>query len=466
MMVVENISGMPRIISKVKRKVRLASGLDTDNKLSLEAMTRGWECLAWFGEHLSSIPISQVRVVATATLRLASNAQEFCDKGNVLLGCNINIISGDQEAALIYHGMAVTSNGGGNRLIIDIGGASTELILGSGLSPMVLNSLNMGCVTWLERYFADGKLSQANFDLAIIESQKILAPVKQDYVAHHWQLTLGASGSVQAVQEVLVAQGLNEHVTLDKLEHLMAQCIACKDQEALVLEGLANERRVVFVSGLSILIMLFRELPISSMLASGGALREGVINQLINEPIADNICRQTCLAVQHQFQLDVEQARQVTSVARRFAGELDIEPSLVDFLDYSAMLHELGVSVEYINAPQHAQYLLNHLPLSGFSLQQRHLLIALIGNYKGDINEALLRQQGSCDEHAAKRLLSCLRLAVICVGRHQIQRCDAIVLKNVRDSIHISVDKSLMSSSPLLMTHLLQEAQSNSDLLL
>ena len=152
---------------KVKRKVRLASGLDDNNVLSLEAMERGWECLAWFGEHLSELELSRVKVVATATLRLAVNADEFTARGNELLGVPINIISGEREAALIYHGMAVTSNGCGKRLIIDIGGASTELILGDGVTPIVLNSLNMGCVTWLERYFGDGLLTDNNFDAAI-----------------------------------------------------------------------------------------------------------------------------------------------------------------------------------------------------------------------------------------------------------------------------------------------------------
>jgi len=461
MMVVESINGYPRVVSKVKRKVRLAAGLDADNVLSLEAMQRGWSCLALFGEHLSSLNLNHVRVVSTATLRLAKNANEFCDKGNQLLGADINIISGEQEAALIYHGMAVTSNSADKRLIIDIGGASTELILGCGLSPIVLNSLNMGCVTWLERYFVDGILSQANFDAAIEASKKVLTPVKDDYLAHQWQLTLGASGSVQAVQEVLIAQGYNEEVTLDKLIILMAQCIACKSQDALVLTGLKAERAAVFVSGLSILIMLFQELSINGMLASGGALREGVINQLIGQQVSDDICLHTCQSIQQRFQLNVEQASQVGQLAQRFALQLNIPESLHRYLDYSAMVHEIGLSVNYLDAQHHGQYLLTHMALAGFSAQQKNLVVALVGNYQGVINQTLITEQGCCDQSHAAQLLLCLRLAIICVGQAQLKRCLAISIHHGDNGIMVDVTSELSAAAPLMMIDIEHEVAMN-----
>lgn len=464
MMVVESINGFPRVISKVKRKVRLASGLNDDNQLSLEAMQRGWDCLALFGEHLSTLNINQVRVVATATLRLAINADVFCIKGNKLLGTPIDIISGEQEAALIYHGMAVTSNSADKRLIIDIGGASTELILGEGLSPIVLNSLNMGCVTWLERYFVNGILSQENFELAIEASNKVVSSVKDDYLAQPWQLTLGASGTMQAVQEVLIAQGYNENVTLDKLTMLMNQCVACKTQDNLTLVGLSAERAIVFVSGLSILISLFREFSIDGMLASGGALREGVIHQLINNVIdhsdnavSDDVCLQTCEGIQQRFQLNTVQANQVVMLAERFAYQLQLPQLLIPFLKFSAMIHELGVSVNYIGAEKHAQYMLENMPLPGFSKQQKNLLIALVGNYKNGINAGLINQQQCCDQEQAVQLLFCLRLAVISIGRCQENRCIDMSVKQTDSEITILVNKGLQSNAPLLMAELTEE---------
>ena len=464
MMVVESINGFPRVISKVKRKVRLASGLDDNNKLSLEAMQRGWDCLALFGEHLSTLNINQVRVVATATLRLAINADDFCEKGNQLLGTPINVISGEQEAALIYHGMAVTSNSADKRLIIDIGGASTELILGHGLSPIVLNSLNMGCVTWLDRYFVGGILSQDNFDAAIEASNIVLSPVKNDYLAQQWQLTLGASGTMQAVQEVLIAQGYNENVTLDKLTMLMAQCVECRSQDNLVIVGLSPERAIVFVSGLSILISLFRELSIVGMLASGGALREGVIHQLIaisnnRSAVSDDVCLQTCESIQQRFQLNINQADQVVLLSERFAHQLKLPAVLIPFLKLSAMIHELGVSINYINAQKHGHYVLKNMPLAGFSKQQKNLLISLVGNYKGKINVALLNDQKCCDEDQAIQLLFCLRLAVISVGRCQENRCIDMSVKKTNNDITILVNKALNDNAPLLVTELHDEVK-------
>jgi len=461
MMVVESINGSPRVVSKVKRKVRLAAGLDENNVLSLEAMERGWECLALFGEHLSSLNMSNVKVVSTATLRLAKNANEFCEKGNLLLGSDINIISGEQEAALIYHGMAVTSNSADKRLIIDIGGASTELILGAGLSPIILNSLNMGCVTWLERYFVDGVLSQRNFDTAIEASKQVLSTVKQDYLAHQWQLTLGASGSVQAVQEVLIAQGHNEEVTLNKLIMLMGQCITCKSQSELVLTGLKAERATVFVSGLSILIMLFQELSIDGMLASGGALREGVINQLIGQPVSEDICLDTCQSIQMRFQLNTQQASQVGQLAQRFAQQLNIPATLHRYLDYSAMLHEIGLSVNYLEAQHHGYYLLSNMPLAGFSAQQKNLVVALVGNYKGIINQTLISEQSCCDQISAAQLLLCLRLAIICIGRCQLNRCLGISVHHTDNGITVDVTPELSTAAPLMMIDLDHEVAMN-----
>lgn len=461
MMVVDNVAGAPRVISKVKRKVRLASGLDENNVLSLEAMERGWECLAWFGEHLSQLNIDNVKVVATATLRLATNAEKFCEYGSQLLGKAINIISGEEEAALIYHGMAVTSNGCGKRLIIDIGGASTELILGSGVTPIVLNSLNMGCVTWLERYFSNKLLSQENFSAAVAAAKKTLSPVKHDYLAHQWQLTLGASGSVQAVQEVLVAQGLNEEITLDKLYQLQAQCIACMNQDRLLLDGLKVERRVVFVSGLCILIALFEELSIKSMLSSGGALREGVIHQLSQESLSDDICLKTCTSLAQRFQLNTLQAKNVAQLAVQLANNISIDESLIPMLNYAGLIHELGVSIEYAQAPLHARYLLSNMPLAGFSKQQTLLLIALVGNFKGDIAQHLLSDQGCCDLKSAQEMLICLRLAVICAGRYQGARCQSIKLQRTDNGFTLDIPSSVAKQIPLMMVQLDEESELN-----
>jgi len=464
MLVVQNINGVPRTIAKVKRKVRLALGLDHNNRLDLAAMQRGWDCLSLFAERLECIPPQNIKIVATATLRLASNADVFCAKGDDILGHRINIISGEQEASLIYHGMAVSSHSADKRLIVDIGGASTELILGRGLEPLVLNSLNMGCVTWLERYFGDGIISQANIEQAMAAAAQVLAPVQQDYLAHHWQLSLGASGSIQAVQEVLVAQELNELITRDKLEIILQQVIACKELKSLSLVGLKPERQLVFVSGLVILLTLFKQLSIDEMMGSGGALREGLIDELIGFAVPGDIRMHCCQRLQQRFELDIKHANQIASCAGSLALQLGDElfdAQDLEMLRYGAMLHEIGTSVEFLQAQRHGHYLLSNTPMAGFSKEQRKLVAALVGSYKNEINVDSFQQQASCNEHTAQLLASCLRLAVILNGRDQANRNGMLRVALVKGCITLYFDATELAIYPLLLAELEQEIIDN-----
>ena len=198
MLVVREVAGSIQTLSRIKRKVRLAAGLSQDNRLSQEAMERGWQCLRLFSERLQDIPQQQIRVVATATLRLAVNAHEFLDKAQEILGCPVQVISGEEEARLIYQGVAHTTGGADQRLVVDIGGASTELVTGTGAQTTSLFSLSMGCVTWLERYFTDRHLAQENFDTAEQAAREVLRPVADELRRHGWKVCVGASGTVQA----------------------------------------------------------------------------------------------------------------------------------------------------------------------------------------------------------------------------------------------------------------------------
>ncbi len=214
MLVVREVAGSIQTLTRIKRKVRLAAGLNSENALSNEAMERGWQCLRLFAERLQDIPPPQIRVVATATLRLAVNAGDFIAKAQEILGCPVQVISGEEEARLIYQGVAHTTGGADQRLVVDIGGASTELVTGTGAQTTSLFSLSMGCVTWLERYFADRNLGQENFDAAEKAAREVLRPVADELRYHGWKVCVGASGTVQALQEIMMAQGMDERITL------------------------------------------------------------------------------------------------------------------------------------------------------------------------------------------------------------------------------------------------------------
>ncbi|MGB0924034.1 MAG: guanosine-5'-triphosphate,3'-diphosphate pyrophosphatase, partial [Pseudoalteromonas shioyasakiensis] len=225
MLIAKHIAGGVHTIGRVKRKVRLAAGLDENNTLSSDAMQRGWECLALFAERLQDIPKQNISIVATATLRLATNAQEFKTQAEKILNHKINIISGELEARTIYKGVAHTSACQGKQLVIDIGGASTEVVIGKGFEALLYKSLDMGCVTYLERYFQNGLLSESNFDNAISAAHKVIAPIKSQYIETGWELAIGASGTVQAIQEILAATGQTDLLSLEKLQHIKAEAI-------------------------------------------------------------------------------------------------------------------------------------------------------------------------------------------------------------------------------------------------
>jgi len=461
---VQNIGGVPRTIAKVKRKVRLASGLDQDNTLSMAAMERGWDCLSLFAERLENIPKQNIKIVSTATLRLAQNAKDFCQHAEKILNLPINIISGEQEAALIYHGMAVSSHSADKRLIIDIGGASTELILGEGFKPLVLNSLHMGCVTWLEQYFSDDLINQHNLEQAKTAAINALSAVKQDYLNHQWQLSLGASGSIQAVQEVLVAQGLNEQITVAKLEAIVEQVLVCQTLSELDIVGLKSERKLVFVSGLVILLTLFQELNIDVMIASGGALREGLIDELISTDVPDDIRLHCCEQLQQRFQLDTTHARDVSTMAQALARQLAYEKLSeldIEMLGYAGLLHEIGTSIEFLQAQKHGQYLLSKSPMSGFSKEQRKIVAALVGCYKNPIKQDLSKQQAWCCNEVCQLLVSCLRLSVIIVGRGQGLRRLAMSFSYNAGIIELTMEQSLWGDNPLLVADLQQETLDN-----
>lgn len=242
MLVVREVAGSIQTLTRIKRKVRLTAGLNSNNVLSAEAMERGWQCLRLFAERLQDIPQPQIRVVATATLRIAVNASEFIAKAQEILGCPVQVISGEEEARLIYQGVAHTTGGADQRLVVDIGGASTELVTGTGAQTTSLFSLSMGCVT-LERYFTDRNLAQENFDEAEKAARDVLRPVADELRYHGWKVCVGASGTVQALQEIMMAQGMDERITLAKLQQLKQRAIHCGRLEELEIEGLTSNAR-------------------------------------------------------------------------------------------------------------------------------------------------------------------------------------------------------------------------------
>lgn len=463
MLVVREVAGSIQTLTRIKRKVRLAAGLNSDNVLSAEAMERGWQCLRLFAERLQDIPQSQIRVVATATLRIAVNADEFIAKAQEILGCPVQVISGEEEARLIYQGVAHTTGGADQRLVVDIGGASTELVTGSGAQTTSLFSLSMGCVTWLERYFTNRNLAQENFDEAEKAAREVLRPVADKLRFHGWKVCVGASGTVQALQEIMMAQGMDERITLAKLQQLKQRAIHCGRLEELEIEGLTLERALVFPSGLAILIAIFTELNIQCMTLAGGALREGLVYGMLHLPVDQDIRSRTLRNIQRRFMVDTDQANRVTQLAvhllEQVKDEWHLEAISRELLQSACQLHEIGLSVEYKQAPLHAAWLVRNLDLPGFTPAQKKLLATLLLNQTNPVDLSSLHQQNAVPPRIAEHLCRLLRLAIIFAARRRDDLVPHITLQAQDENLTLTLPEGWLEHHPLCTELIDQEIQ-------
>jgi exopolyphosphatase/guanosine-5'-triphosphate,3'-diphosphate pyrophosphatase len=463
MLVVREVAGSIQTLTRVKRKVRLAAGLSRENVLSQEAMERGWQCLRLFSERLQDIPSAQIRVVATATLRLAVNASEFIAKAQQILGCPVQVISGEEEARLIYQGVAHTTGGSDRRLVVDIGGASTELVTGTGAQATSLFSLSMGCVTWLERFFTDRHLGQENFAAAEQAAREVLRPVAAELHRHGWQVCVGASGTVQALQEIMMAQGMDERITLVKLQQLKQRAIQCGRLEELEIEGLTLERALVFPSGLAILIAIFTEMNIQSMTLAGGALREGLVYGMLHLTVDQDIRSRTLRNIQRRFIIDTDQARRVSTLAALFADSVsaawDLDAYSIEILQVASELHEIGLSIEFKQAPLHAAWLVRNLDLPGFTPAQKKLLATLLLNQTNTVDLSSLHQQNAVPPRVAEHLCRLLRLAIIFASRRRDDLLPAITLTAEGEKLTLRLPQDWLACHPLGAELIEQESQ-------
>ncbi len=466
MLVVRHIDGSVQTMAKIKRKVRLAAGLDEHNALSLEAMQRGWDCLSLFAERLQDIPKENIRIVGTATLRTAINVDEFLAKANQILGHDIEVISGEEEAATIYKGVAHTSGGSGRRLVVDIGGASTELIIGEGFEAKALTSLKMGCVTWLERHFKDRQLTASNFNNAIQAAKDTLQPMLEQYTQIGWDVCVGASGTVQALQEIMLAQGMDEVITHSKLKRLQKQAMRADHLEELEIEGLTLERALVFPSGLSILIAIFELLEIDSMTLAGGALREGLVYEMVDELKQDDIRARTIASVQSRYQIDISYGEQVAALASKLLGQCQSEWISEEqghvLLDTAAKLHEIGLTIDFKKGGEHSAYLLQSLDLPGFTRAQKHLLGELARRYREQLTS--LPEQHAISGTSAKRVLRLLRLAVLLSHRRNPALEPNFRLDSDGDKLTLTLDSQWLEENPLTAAELEIEANRQTDI--
>lgn len=462
MVIVRVLSGSVQIVSKNKRKVRLAAGLDGDLSLSEESIQRGLDCLKTFREQLDDIPKANIKVVATATLRIANNAADFVSRGERILNQKINVISGEEEARQIYLGVAYTSANQGNTLVVDIGGASTEVIVGRDMQPLHLNSVDMGCVTFMERYFEGGTINVENFDNALAAAEVMLAPYAATFKCFDWQQCLGASGTPQAVVSILVKQGINDAIRLDYLYQLRDQAVACKHIDNLKIDGLADSRRLIFPSGLAILIALFKQLNLNNMQISGGALREGIIYGMLDNYQRADRRTQGINQLVSRFHIDTAQSGRVRKVAMALSRQMCEQSKFCDFdtealISSAAALHELGLHIGYKKFHEHGAYILTHVELTGFTSLQRMFIRDLVGMHRQEIDLVIFNNYQADFKEMLVNALRIVRISVILCTRRRDDTVPSPNLTVSGDEWHLHFGDGVLSSYPLVHAELIHE---------
>ncbi len=405
-------------VEYLKETVRQGNGLDSERFLSQEAMKRGWECLARFAERLAGFKKQQVRAVATQTLREARNREAFISGAEKILGFPIEVISGREEARLIYQGVAhLLPQSEDRRLVVDIGGRSTELILGQGLEASMTESYRLGSVAWSMKYFPGGQLTASAFERAEIAAKAILDEALSLYPRHAWEVAYGSSGTVGAVGDVLQQAGWTAGVvTREGLAWLKRCMLRAQHADKLRMEGLKEDRRAVIGGGVSVLIALCELLEIDSLYVAAGALRHGVLYDMLDREAGQRDVRAaTVRRLQKNFGIDVAQADRVSRVAchliqQMSLGSLEDERQRIERkLQWAAQLHEIGALISHSDAHKHGAYILDNSDASGFAVSELHRLSLLVLGHRGKLRKL----EVDFDDEAFAIQLMCLRLAVI-----------------------------------------------------
>lgn len=440
--------GQYRRIDYLKETVRLGAGLDAQSMLTEEAAQRGLECLKRFADRLADLPTRQVRAVATQTLREARNRNAFLARAQQVLGHPIEVISGREEARLIYAGVARMQTAEDPRLVIDIGGRSTEMILGRGPQPLRAESFQIGSVSLSMRYFPDGRFTSEAFREAQVAAGAELEEAMNQFARHtaqpRWRQALGSSGTVGAVSQILAANGVSADgsITLDGLRWCIEHCLDAGRVDTLKLAGLKEDRRAVVGGGLCILYTLLTHFDIDRLYPAKGALRQGVIFDLAErlDPLllggARDMREQSVSELQRRFAVDRDQANRVQQIAQRLHAQLSpkAEEEHRRELGWAAALHEIGMMVSHHDHHRHSAYLLSHVDAPGFSQNQLRRLGDLALGQRGGLRKLEEQLQ---DESVVWQLLS-LRLAAIkCHARSAV---DASAMKLHRDGDQVTIE--------------------------
>lgn len=465
MIVARIVNGSIQVLSRLKRRVRLADGLDENRILNQEAMDRGIACLSLFADRLQGFSPENVKVVGTYTLRRALNNDEFLKQAQAVFPFPIQIISGQDEARLIYSGVSHTQPEKGRKLVVDIGGGSTEMTIGDDFTPVRAESRHMGCVSFAKRFFPQGELSEERFQAAYQLAMEKLEDLETEYRELGWKHVLGSSGTIKTVSKVLMANGFRDGLITEKrLQNIINACLQFKSLKEIQLKGLIEERADVLVPGLAILLALFHTFKIEQMRYSDGALREGLMYGLEKYFQVDDIRQRTAQALAIQFNIDEAQAHRVEHTALKLFDQVNGWKNrhqiaeLRELLKWASLLHEIGIVINHNNVNKHSAYIISNATLAGFDGEQQALLATLMRFHLKGFKKSDLRSTSRYQYRDILTLLRLFRLAVLFNRSRQASVMpEQLTLTINQNDWALAFEEGYLTQNPLVQADLVEE---------
>jgi exopolyphosphatase/guanosine-5'-triphosphate,3'-diphosphate pyrophosphatase len=449
------------IIDRLREMVRLAAGIGEDGRLDKGVAARALECLQRFGQRLHDMHARNVRVVGTNALRIARRKQAFLERAREALGFPIEIVSGMEEARLIYSGVAHNlPNEAGRRLVVDIGGGSTEIIIGEHYEPLELESLQIGCVSLSERFFGDGRLSAKRIERARLAARLELEPIQAAFLRRGWERAVGSSGTVRAIgASIRELDPTASAITPEGLERVLQRLAQAGNMRALELEADSEERRPVFPGGMVILAEIIDALGIAQMRFVEGALRDGLLYDMVGRLTRSDARERTVSSMQRRYHVDGEQAARVEATALSFLTQVKstwgLEDPLAELsLTWGARLHEIGLDVAHNGYHRHGAYLLENADMPGFSTEEQQLIARLVGSHRRKLALDRLEDLIPPWDRLAIFLIVLLRLAVLLHRGRSAEALPAIELVARGRTLELDFPARWLKEHPLTVADL------------
>ena len=464
-------NGTLTVVDKMRERVRLGAGLDDERRLTEEARTRALACLQRFGERVRKMPLGRVRVVGTNTLRKMRDSDAFLYDARRALGHPVEVIAGQEEARLIYLGVVQSMpDPGHQRLVVDIGGGSTECIIGCNDRILAADSLFMGCVDFSMQFFADGRLSPEAFEVAQLAAHLELQPIVRSYQDLGWTMAIGCSGTVHAIRKIVTANGWCEpgRITRAALTKTTEALQAAGRMDNVRLEGLQPDREPVIAGGVAIVNAVFDAFELEEMSTSPGALREGALYDLVGRIHHDDVRDRTIRWFQSRYNVDERQAARLRQLAvalwHQVAEAWEVqEPRSRRLLEWAADLHEIGLSISYPGYHKHSAYVVANADMAGFSRTTQKVLAAIIRAHRRRMKDSIFEDLGR-DRTETIRLAVLFRVAVALCRSRSDDQIPSVVARIRKGRLVLKFPKAWADAHPMHLVDLESHVQEIEDI--